>query len=500
MHVNFGSEVFLLLQVDSPVTAVGVATHCWRGRNVNTHRRRCGWTFSCKNLTAVCCSHPSSTVSSTNKRVKPKVGKRSKNRTSSTNKGCLRMRDFIRSSFDSYEAALSPSSSSRNDVVPTTDFDLDSELAHDLALLSVDESDIASTGAPASCRSSTASFYYPPTPETAFAAESGPYKNNFASPYQSAKHQRRKSASGLREGRKSSLGGAADRGQHSHASAIHGPGVVNDAAKLSAQVSQTTGSRRLTSRDDSRRGLIPDNMSVSGIRSTTNKASVPPANRSLSAHAQGWLDVYDLMTESLSSFAPSEKANSVVDDLRCVPQTYAPALRSFSGPLPIGGGPPRSHHHSQRKPSGHLSHRPPSMHITSSVSEYNDPPRRSVSSVGSRGNHHNQVNHPQLPPPRPVNSQKDFQEAIVDIILENDVNDLVDLEEFLQGYFKLNSLYQEIVQQFFNDLTNDLVHPRISKAPGVFARLASHSSRPQTSVSKTNSKSFGKATSSKTPT
>ncbi|KAL2622354.1 hypothetical protein R1flu_002559 [Riccia fluitans] len=243
-------------------------------------------------------------------------------------------------------------------------------------------------------------------------------------------------------------------------------------------------------------------MSVSAIMAR-NAASTTPVSQSLST--QGWLDVYDLMTESLSSWTPSEKANSVVDI-----QTYAPAPRSFSGPLPLGGGAPRrdfnhhgpiNHHHHQRKPSGHFSHRPPSMHT--SAGEYNEPPRRSVSSIGSHYHHHHQLNNhhptPPPPPPRPVNTQKDFQEAIVDIILENDVNDLVDLEEFLQGYFKLNSLYQEIIQQFFNDLSNDLVNPRVSKAPSVFARLASHSAKSHSSSSKANSRGLGRGTSSRKP-
>ncbi|BBN14878.1 hypothetical protein MPTK1_6g15250 [Marchantia polymorpha subsp. ruderalis] len=416
-----------------------------------------------------------------------------------------KMKSLINSSFERREAALSPSSS-MNELIPTTiDFDLENAL-----LSTTEDSDIASTGASPSRRSS-GSFFYPPTPETSCAGDPR------HSPYQIAKHQRRKRATVIREVKNSSTSaiGAAAGG-------ANGLALGSDAASLAARVRAAGGGGGGRGRRSS-----PENLSVSAVL-TMDTGSCTPC-RSIST--AGWLENYDLMTESLSSWTPSEKASSVVDVPSCTP-----SQRSFSGPLPLGGGAPRRdflhhhHHHQQqqqqqqlqqhhgiqhhKKPSSvhSFSQRPPS--IASSMADFTDLPRRSVSSIPTtphhhhHHHHHHQQHHYQPQPPsqiqqlqapaaaaRQVNTQKDFQEAIVDIILENDVNDLVDLEEFLQGYFRLNTLYQDIIQQFFNDLSNDLAHPHVSRAPTVFARLASANCK--SSAAKSKSKPLGKPASSK---
>ncbi|KAG6552152.1 hypothetical protein Mapa_006254 [Marchantia paleacea] len=432
-----------------------------------------------------------------------------------------KMKSLINSSFESREAALSPSSS-MNELIPTIDFDLEN------ALLTTEDSDIASTGAPPSRRSS-GSFFYPPTPETTCTGDLGPPRN---SPYQIAKHQRRKRATVVREVKNSSTHSAAASGAAGGGGGGLGgggsQGLGSDAAALAARVRGAGGggARKVgRERDDGGHGhgsgakLSPDNLSLSAVLSMDTASCTPCGSISTA----GWLENYDLMTESLSSWTPSEKASSVVDIQSCTP-----SQRSFSGPLPLGGGAPRRDFHllqhqqlhgiqHHKKPSSvhSFSQRPPS--IASSVADFSELPRRSVSSIPTTPHHQHHYHphsysqsqsHPlsqfhqqpqpqphQLQPPRQVNTQKDFQEAIVDIILENDVNDLVDLEEFLQGYFRLNTLYQDIIQQFFNDLSNDLVHPHVSRAPTVFARLASANCKSSTSSSKP--KTLGKPASSK---
>ncbi|CAM6086600.1 unnamed protein product [Calypogeia fissa] len=413
-----------------------------------------------------------------------------------------RLKSLARSSsLDRVEDTIS--SSSLAELIPsctTVDFDVGN-------MAMSPDSDYQTTGEPPSRRSSD-SFLSPKNCDSS-GVTSGPACPK-SSPFLPGRTHRRK-RSIFRAAKVALTGGRSNgAGVRRHVLPVfpisNGIGLGRSRYSLSStSMSKTKSLRMLEKQHPTSPAPARLEKNLSRGTSITMDTSSSPCKSSSNVTGTSWMENYDMLTETLSTSSwslrtdedsPSEAATKLSD--------HSPRERELEREIE---SPLRDRSVDSQRERFVESQR--ERYVESQLERYVDNPRERQIESSHEGNsklsteewrrvlhEDNQQDYyfedskkPSSPVTRPLTKRdlqrrqasaikgarhtgKDFQEAIVDIILDNDVNDLVDLEEFLQNYFRLNTLYQDIIQQFFNDLSEDLVNPKVSRAPSVFARLA----------------------------